>query len=69
MPSALLEYVGYIPTREYTRFRKAMQVIGRVSKQLIDEKTKSYSDGDDTRKDAMSVLGKLYNVFDVLQAF
>ncbi|THG97108.1 hypothetical protein EW026_g4830 [Hermanssonia centrifuga] len=56
MPSALLEYVGYIPTREYTRFRKAMQVIGRVSKQLIDEKTKSYSDGDDTRKDAMSVL-------------
>ncbi|PSS30876.1 hypothetical protein PHLCEN_2v2603 [Hermanssonia centrifuga] len=56
MPSTVLEYIAYIPTREYLRFRGAMQVIGRVSKQLVDEKTKSYSAGDDTRKDAMSVL-------------
>ncbi len=59
MPSTVLEYIAYIPTREYLRFRGAMQVIGRVSKQLVDEKTKSYSAGDDTRKDAMSVLGEL----------
>ena len=48
----------YIPTREYTRFRHTLQVINKVSKQLIDQKSEDLLSGDKSSKDVMSVLGE-----------
>ena len=57
LPTALLDLVDYIPTKEYTRFRRTTKIINKVSKQLIDEKTDALLAGDMTGKDAMSILG------------
>ena len=55
LPDTLLEYVRYIPTREYARFRRTLNLINRVSKELIDHK--SALSEDKSSKDVMSVLG------------
>lgn len=57
LPDALLEYVRYIPTREYARFRRTLSLINKVSKQLIDHKSQLSEDSDTSSKDVMSVLG------------
>ena len=57
LPTKILDFVDYIPTREYTRFRRTAKVINKVSQQLIEEKTEALLAGDLTSKDAMSVLG------------
>lgn len=57
LPESILEYVRYVPTREYTRFRKTLKVINKVSQQLIDHKSRIMSE-DKSARDIMSVLGK-----------
>lgn len=58
IPDSILEYVRYIPTREYARFQYTLKVINKVSKQLIDQKSEELLAGGKTTKDVMSVLGK-----------
>ncbi|KAJ3554565.1 hypothetical protein NM688_g3039 [Phlebia brevispora] len=57
LPTWVLDYVDYIPTREYKRFRHTSSVIDKVSKRLIDEKTEALLSGGGSSKDAMSILG------------
>ncbi|KAJ3539651.1 hypothetical protein NM688_g6334 [Phlebia brevispora] len=57
LPACVLDYVDYIPTREYKRFRQTMSVINKVSKRLIDEKTEALLNGGGSSKDVMSILG------------
>lgn len=56
LPTPLLDLVDYLPTREYSRYRHTINVINKVSKRLIDEKTQDVLKGDSSKKDAMSVL-------------
>lgn len=58
LPSAALDLIKYIPTREYFRFRETLKVVNRVAKELIDEKAAVSLSGDKSRKDIMSVLGQ-----------
>ena len=57
LPTFVLDYVDYIPTKEYQRFRYTASVVDKVAKKLIDEKTEALLAGDVKSKDAMSVLG------------
>ena len=57
LPTFVLDFVDYIPTREYKRFRHTTKVINKVSKQLIEEKTEALLSGGQTSKDVMSILG------------
>ena len=57
LPSPLLDLVDYMPTREYSRFRRTTKLINKVSEQLINDKTEALLSGDVSGKDAMSVLG------------
>nr|BAL05189.1 cytochrome P450 [Phanerodontia chrysosporium] len=56
IPDQLLFYVRYLPTREYTRFRYTLNIINKVSKSLIDQKSEDLLSGDKSSKDVMSVL-------------
>ncbi|KAF7791574.1 hypothetical protein EIP86_002590 [Pleurotus ostreatoroseus] len=56
LPTFVLDFVDYIPTREYKRFRHTTKVINKVSKQLIEEKTEALLSGGQTSKDVMSIL-------------
>ena len=58
LPTWILDYVDYIPTREYSRFRRTAKLMNSVSKQLVDEKTEAQLSGDVSAKDVMSVLGQ-----------
>lgn len=59
LPTAVLDCIDYIPARQYTRFRRAVKIINKASKQLIHGKTEALLSGDMSGKDAMSVLGAL----------
>ena len=56
MPESLLAFVKYIPTREYTRFRKTLKIIEGVSRQLVADKKQAYLSGEAKSKDIMSIL-------------
>ncbi|KAI0089032.1 cytochrome P450, partial [Irpex rosettiformis] len=58
LPRPLLNFVGYIPTREYKRFRKSKKVVDKVSTILVDaaiEEAK-FVEVEKGKKDVMSVL-------------
>ena len=60
LPHRLLNLVGYIPTREYKRFRHTRKVVDKVSTVLVEnaiEEAKSV-EIEKGRKDVMSVLGE-----------
>lgn len=61
LPQALLDYIRFIPTREYSRFLQSLKVVNKVSKTLIEQKSDMLLHGDKTSKDMMSVLGKTYS--------
>lgn len=74
IPTSILRYVEYIPTREYIRFRAFRGLARSVSKGLVEEKA-SVSLVDATNRDIMSVLGKWalpdnlhLLIYDVVQA-
>lgn len=58
LPQPVLDYVRFIPTREYSRFLQSLKVVNKVSKTLIKQKSDMLLHGDKTSKDVMSVLGK-----------
>ncbi|KAF7436931.1 hypothetical protein PC9H_003765 [Pleurotus ostreatus] len=55
IPTSILQYVEYIPTKEYIRFRAFRKLAKSVSKGLIEQRA-SVSMGDGTSRDVMSVL-------------
>ncbi|KAI0089302.1 cytochrome P450 [Irpex rosettiformis] len=58
LPRTLLNFVGYIPTREFKRFRKSKKAIDKVSTILVDaaiEEAKAV-EVEKGKKDVMSVL-------------
>ncbi|KAF4605321.1 hypothetical protein EYR40_004105 [Pleurotus pulmonarius] len=55
IPTSILQYVEYIPTKEYIRFRAFRKLAKSISKGLIEEKA-SVSMADGTSRDVMSVL-------------
>ncbi len=57
IPASILQYVEYIPTKEYIRFRAFRKLAKSISKGLIEEKA-SVSMADGTSRDVMSVLGE-----------
>lgn len=66
LPNWVLDFVQYIPTREYKRFRRTLKVINGVSKTLVENaitesRTLGASEGLDEKgrgkRDVMSVLG------------
>ena len=59
LPGFVLGLVKYIPTREYTRFRKTRLVIEGMAQELVDEKREAYLAGDGKNKDILSILGGL----------
>ena len=58
LPEWMLDYIRYIPTREYTRIMKTVNVISRVSRKLIEEKTSALLAGNQDSRDVLSVLGE-----------
>lgn len=56
LPDWLTDYVEYVPTREYKRFRRTLKIIGRIAKDLIDKKASVSSEDDKASKDVMSIL-------------
>lgn len=59
LPDWLTDYVEYVPTREYKRFRRTLKIIGRIAKDLIDKKASVSSEDDKASKDVMSILGTI----------
>lgn len=59
MPVSWSNLAGYLPTREYRRFRQTLNVINDVSRKLVDEKTEEAKQVEVGKgsKDVMSVLG------------
>lgn len=57
LPRPLLDLVHYIPTKEYTRFRRCKLVVDKVSKQLVDEKREALLAESKSNRDIFSVLG------------
>lgn len=57
IPTSILQYVEYIPTKEYIRFRAFRKLAKSISKELIEEKA-SISMADSGSRDVMSVLGE-----------
>ncbi|KAF9223490.1 cytochrome P450 [Gyrodon lividus] len=53
VPSSLLYFIRYIPTKEYKRFSNYLQTAFRMGKELIDEKASGTEKGS---KDILSVL-------------
>ena len=49
--------MDYIPTKEYSRFRRTLRVVNRVSKQLIAEKRAALLAESTSSRDIFSVLG------------
>ena len=39
IPTPILKFVQYIPTKDHIRFRRTLKVINQFAKTLIDEKT------------------------------
>ncbi|KAL6303953.1 cytochrome P450 [Sparassis latifolia] len=59
IPEHLLRLINYIPTREYSRFRRSLTTINWFAKQVIDEKTEACLAGKaENKKDIMSILVK-----------
>lgn len=58
VPAALLNFVKYLPTREYARFRRTLGIINRESERLVTEKSAGLLAGDKSAKDIMSILGR-----------
>ncbi|KAI0087586.1 PAH-inducible cytochrome P450 monooxygenase PC-PAH 1 [Irpex rosettiformis] len=58
LPRPLLNFVGYIPTREYKRFRKSKKVVDKVSTILVDAAIEEAKvvEVEKSNKDVMSVL-------------
>lgn len=65
LPEPLLYYIRYMPSREYKRYRSTLKVMDKVSQQLIEERRRDFTAGDPdaSRKDVMSVLGKLRSLY------
>lgn len=67
LPNSLLNFVKYIPTREYKRLNKTLTVINGVSKTLVEDAmheakitgNMGAKAGEKGKKDVMSVLGTL----------
>jgi hypothetical protein len=57
VPERILEYVKFIPTREYRRYRHFLNLTKRTAKSLIDQKSSSVR-GEKGSRDVMSILGK-----------
>ncbi|KAF7790145.1 hypothetical protein EIP86_001097 [Pleurotus ostreatoroseus] len=57
-PAAVLDLVQYIPTREYTHFRRTRGIIEGVAQELVDAKKSALLSGDPKSKDIMSILVK-----------
>ena len=62
IPQPLLDLVGYIPTKEYKRFRRTLKVVHRVSGELVREKRDALLADSKTNKDVLSILGKCIHV-------
>ena len=62
IPERILHYVKYIPTREYSRFRRTLNLIENVSRGLVNEKREAYLSGDAKSKDIMTLLGMYFHV-------
>lgn len=60
LPTWLTNYVEYVPTREYIRFRRTLKIIGRIAKDLIDKKASESCEDDKKSKDVMSILGSFF---------
>ncbi|KAJ3559576.1 hypothetical protein NM688_g255 [Phlebia brevispora] len=58
IPEPILEFVRFIPTREYSRFRKTLDTIEDVSRGLVENKKSALLAGDPKSKDIMSILVK-----------
>ena len=58
LPILFREYIRYIPTREYRRFRKTLRIVSAVANRLVEEKSEALLAGDQRSRDVMSVLGK-----------
>ena len=59
IPERILYYVKYIPSREYSRFRRTLSLIEGVSRGLVNEKRAAYLAGDAKSKDIMTLLGEI----------
>ena len=62
IPEPILEFVRFIPTREYSRFRKTLGTIEDVSRGLVESKKSALLAGDPKSKDIMSILVTLESV-------
>lgn len=62
IPTFILRFVEYMPTREYRRFRQFLNLTKRIAKQLIDEKSANVKDSN---KDVLSLLGTVLSQFQV----
>ena len=58
LPGVVLDYVRYLPMREFTRFRKTLDVFHSVGKKLVEEKGEALLSGDQRSRDIMSILGE-----------
>ncbi|KIP05242.1 hypothetical protein PHLGIDRAFT_163819 [Phlebiopsis gigantea 11061_1 CR5-6] len=56
IPQPILEFMDYIPTREYNRFRRTLRVVNGVSKQLVEEKKAALLTESRSSRDIFSVL-------------
>ena len=61
-PLKLVEFVKYLPRREYSRFRKTRKVIDAMAGSLVDQAVGEAKqvEIEKRKKDVMSVLGKSY---------
>ena len=61
LPLKLLEFVKYLPRREYSNLRIARKVVDKVATSLVDQAIQDAQriEIEKGKKDVMSVLGKL----------
>jgi hypothetical protein len=57
VPESILEYIKFMPTREYRRYRHFLNLTKRTAKSLIEQKSSSVQ-GEKGSRDVMSILGK-----------
>lgn len=56
LPIRLLQFVDYLPAREYRRFRSTVQIMNRVAKNIIDEKIREGTPS--TKRDIVDLMCK-----------
>ncbi|EMD32080.1 hypothetical protein CERSUDRAFT_77670 [Gelatoporia subvermispora B] len=54
LPIRLLQFVDYLPAREYRRFRSTVQIMNRVAKNIIDEKIREGTPS--TKRDIVDLM-------------